>query len=165
MKSITYFYLISLIVASLSACGFHLRGPSDIPFKSVYIQGNTLTISKDLKKYLNTNEIKILPSAENAELLIDLLGEENEKRILSLAGTGTVNEYELYYRISYRTKVSNQPLWSQAITIESRRDLTYSDATLLSKQTEERKLNENMQQEVVNRLIRRLSALKKQSQQ
>jgi LPS-assembly lipoprotein len=165
LKSITYFYLISLIVASLSACGFHLRGPSDIPFKSVYIQGNTLTISKDLKKYLNTNEIKILPSAENAELLIDLLGEENEKRILSLAGTGTVNEYELYYRISYRTKVSNQPLWSQAITIESRRDLTYSDATLLSKQTEERKLNENMQQEVVNRLIRRLSALKKQSQQ
>ena len=165
MKSITYFYLISLIVASLSACGFHLRGPSDVPFKSVYIQGNTLTISKDLKKYLNTNEIKILPSAENAELLIDLLGEENEKRILSLAGTGTVNEYELYYRISYRTKVSNQPLWSQAITIESRRDLTYSDATLLSKQTEERKLNENMQQEVVNRLIRRLSALKKQSQQ
>ena len=165
MKSITYFYLISLIVASLSACGFHLRGPSDIPFKSVYIQGNTLTISKDLKKYLNTNEIKILPSAENAELLIDLLGEENEKRILSLAGTGTVNEYELYYRISYRTKVSNQPLWSQAITIKSRRDLTYSDATLLSKQTEERKLNENMQQEVVNRLIRRLSALKKQSQQ
>ncbi|QVL46541.1 MAG: hypothetical protein KFB94_02495 [Methylophilaceae bacterium] len=136
-----------------------------MPFKSVYIQGNTLTISKDLKKYLNTNEIKILPSAENAELLIDLLGEENEKRILSLAGTGTVNEYELYYRISYRTKVSNQPLWSQAITIESRRDLTYSDATLLSKQTEERKLNENMQQEVVNRLIRRLSALKKQSQQ
>ena len=165
MKSITYFYLISLIVASLSACGFHLRGPSDVPFKSVYIQGNTLTISKDLKKYLNTNEIKILPSAENAELLIDLLGEENEKRILSLAGTGTVNEYELYYRISYRTKVSNQPLWSQAITIESRRDLTYSDATLLSKQTEERKLNENMQQEVVNRLIRRLSSLKKQSQQ
>ena len=164
MKSITYLYLISLIIASLTACGFHLRGPSDIPFKSVYIQGNTLTISKDLKKYLNANEIKIMPSAENAELLIDLLGEENEKRILSLAGTGTVNEYELYYRISYRTKVSNQPLWSQANTIESRRDLTYSDAALLSKQTEERKLNENMQQEVVNRLIRRLSALKKQTQ-
>ncbi len=164
MKSITYLFLTSLIIASLTACGFHLRGPSDIPFKSVYIQGNTLTISKDLKKYLNTNEIKIMPSAENAELLIDLLGEENEKRILSLAGTGTVNEFELYYRISYRTKVSNQPLWSQANMIESRRDLTYSDATLLSKQAEERKLNENMQQEVVNRLIRRLSALKKQSQ-
>jgi LPS-assembly lipoprotein len=164
LKSITYFYLISVIIATLSACGFHLRGPSDIPFKSVYIQGNTLTISKDLKKYLVTNEIKILPSAEKAELLIDLLGEENEKRILSLAGTGTVNEYELYYRVSYRTKLFDQPLWSQVNIIESRRDLTYSDATLISKQTEERKLNENMQQEVMNRLIRRLSALKKQSQ-
>lgn len=164
MKSITHFFLISLIIASLSACGFHLRGPSDIPFKSVFIQGNTLTISKDLKKYLKTNEIKILPSAENAELLLELLGEENEKRILSLAGDGTVNEYELYYRVSYRTKLLNNPLWSEVNTIEARRDYTYSNATLLSKQTEELKLNEAMQEDIVNRLVRRLSALKKQIQ-
>jgi LPS-assembly lipoprotein len=164
LKSITYSFFTSFIIISLTACGFHLRGPGDIPFKSVYIQGNTLTISKDLKKYLVTNDIKILPSAENAELLIDLLGEENEKRILSLAGTGTVNEYELYYRVSYRTKLLNQALWSQVNMIEARRDLTYSDATLISKQAEERKLNENMQQEVMNRLIRRLSAIKKQTQ-
>ncbi len=164
MKSITYFYLTSLIIASLTACGFHLRGPSDIPFKSVFIQGNTLTISKDLKKYLSTNEIKILPTAEKAELLLELLGEENEKRILSLAGDGTVNEYELYYRVSYRTKLLNNPLWSEVSTIEARRDFTYSNATVLSKQTEELKLNEAMQEDIVNRLIRRLSALKKQTQ-
>ena len=163
MKSITYLFLTSLIIASLSACGFHLRGASDIQFKSVFIQGNTLTISKDLKKYLTLNDIQILPTAEKAELLLELVGEENEKRILSLAGDGTVNEYELYYRVSYRSKLINQPLWSEVSTIESRRDFTYSNATLLSKQTEENKLNEVMQKDVVNRLVRRLSALKKQT--
>jgi len=163
LKSITYLFLTSLIIASLSACGFHLRGPSDIQFKSVFIQGNTLTISKDLKKYLTLNDIQILPTADKAELLLELVGEENEKRILSLAGDGTVNEYELYYRVSYRSKLINQPLWSEVSTIESRRDFTYSNATLLSKQTEENKLNEVMQKDVVNRLVRRLSALKKQT--
>ncbi|MDG1097694.1 MAG: LPS assembly lipoprotein LptE [Methylophilaceae bacterium] len=163
MKSITYLFLTSLIIASLSACGFHLRGASDIQFKSVFIQGNTLTISKDLKKYLTLNDIQILPTAEKAELLLELVGEENEKRILSLAGDGTVNEYELYYRVSYRSKLINQPLWSEVSTIESRRAFSYSNATLLSKQTEENKLNEGMQKDAVNRLVRRLSALKKQT--
>lgn len=163
MKSITHFLLTSLIIATLTACGFHLRGASDIQFKSVFIQGNTLTISKDLKKYLTLNEVQILPSADKAELLLELVGEENEKRILSLAGDGTVNEYELYYRISYRTKLINQALWSEESTIESRRDFTFSNPSVLSKQTEERKLNEGMQKDVVNNLVRRLSALKKQA--
>lgn len=140
-----------------------MRGSSDIQFKSVFFQGNTLTISKDLKKYLTLNEIQILPSADKAELLLELVGEENEKRILSLAGDGTVNEYELYYRVSYRSKLINQTLWSEVSTIEARRDLTYSNATLLSKQTEEFKLNQAMQKDLVNNLVRRLSTLKKQT--
>lgn len=164
MKSITHFFLTALIIASLTACGFHLRGPSDIPFKSVYIQGNTLTISKDLRKFLKVNEIEILPSPEGAELLLELVGEENEKRILSLSGAGTVNEYELFYRVHYRTKLLNQSTWTLVNTIEARRDFTYNDTQLLAKQTDETKLNESMQKDVVNRLIRRLSALKKQAQ-
>ncbi len=154
-------YLITLLLAVLSACGFHLRGPSDIPFKSVSIEGNTLVISRDLKKSLETSNIAILQSPSDAELRLELVGEENEKRILSLAGTGTVNEYELYYRIHYRTKLAGQDTWSDVYTIESRRDYTYSDATLLAKQTEEQKLNENMQEDVLNGLMRRLSSLKK----
>ncbi len=154
-------YLITLLLAVLSACGFHLRGPSDIPFKSVSIEGNTLVISRDLKKSLETSNIAVLQSPSDAELRLELVGEENEKRILSLAGTGTVNEYELYYRIHYRTKLAGQDTWSDVYTIESRRDYTYSDATLLAKQTEEQKLNENMQEDVLNGLMRRLSSLKK----
>ncbi len=154
-------YLITLLLAVLSACGFHLRGPSDIPFKSVSIEGNTLVISRDLRQALETSNIAILQSPKDAELRLELVGEENEKRILSLAGTGTVNEYELYYRIHYRTKLAGQELWSDVYTIESRRDYTYSDATLLAKQTEEQKLNENMQEDVLNGLMRRLSSLKK----
>ena len=34
-----------------------------------------------LKKSLNTNGVKVLDSAANAELLLEMVGEESEKRI------------------------------------------------------------------------------------
>jgi len=153
--------LIVTLVFGLISCGFHLRGATDISFNSIFIQGNTLVINKNLKKSLTSNDIKILPSAEGAELLLDLVGEESEKRILSIGGQGTVNEFELYYRVHYRTKRADADLWSQTQTVESRRDFTYSDANLLAKQREERRLNDDMQDDVVRGIMRRLSALKK----
>lgn len=153
-------FLICLLT-SLVACGFHLRGAADVAFGSIFIQGNTLVISKKLVKSLKTNGVEVLPSAEGAEMLLEMVGEESEKRILSLAGTGTVNEFELYYRVHYRTKRTDEALWSNTQTVEARRDFTYSDANLLAKQGEEKRLNESMQQDVLSNLIRRLSSLKK----
>ena len=153
--------LFITLITSLIGCGFHLRGVADVSFKSIFIQGNTLVISKNLNKSLDTNGVKVLGSAEGADLLLEMVGEESEKRILSLAGAGTVNEFELYYRVHYRTKLAGAELWSQVQTVEARRDFTYSDANLLAKQGEEKRLNENMQQDVISNLMRRLSALKK----
>ena len=161
IRAVFFTLLISSLIVSLISCGFHLRGTSDIAFDSIFIQGNTLIISKNLKKSLTTNGVKVLDSAEGAELLLETVGEENEKRILSLAGGGTVNEFELYYRIHYRIRQAGDALWSQVQTVEARRDFTYSDANLLAKQGEEKRLNENMQADVLSNLIRRLGSLKK----
>jgi len=154
-------WLIVLSCASLIACGFHLRGAADVAFSSIYIQGNTVIISKSLKRTLATNDVKVLDSAENAELLLEMVGEESEKRILSLSGKGTVNEFELYYRVHYRTKLAGQALWSHTQTVEARRDYSYDDSNLLAKQGEEKRLNEDMHRDVLSALMRRLSALKK----
>lgn len=149
------------LMSSLVACGFQLRGSASMAFSSIFIQGSTLTISKNLLKSLKTNDIKVLNSSENADVLLELVGEESEKRILSLSGRGLVNEFELFYRVHYRTKQAGAELWSPVQTIEARRDYSYSDANLLAKQGEEKRLNENMQADVLSGLIRRLSALKK----
>ncbi len=152
---------VLLLVTSLVACGFHLRGSADVAFGSIFIQGNPLVISKKLVRSLKTNGVKVLPSAEGAELLLETLGEESEKRILSLSGRGTVNEFELFYRVHYRTKFAGDELWSPALTVEARRDFTYDDSNLLAKQGEEKLLYESMQADVLSNLIRRLSSIKK----
>jgi len=152
--------LVTLII-SLIGCGFHMRGATDVAFSNIFVQGNTLVISKNLTKSLNTSGVKVLDSAANAELLLEMVGEESEKRILSLAGGGTVNEFELFYRVHYRTKVADAATWSPVQTVEARRDFTYSDANLLAKQDEEKRLNENMRSDVISGIMRRLAALKK----
>ena len=163
-KSLFLNSLVLFIVFCLSACGFHLRGKADIPFDTIYIIGNTLVISKQLNNTFALNEVEILDSADNADLQLDLLGEENEKRILSIGADGTVNEFELYYRVHYRSRLAGQPLWGEVQTVEARRDFTFSESNRLAKGEEERQLNKNMYEDVVGSIVRRLSATARQSQ-
>lgn len=151
---------IALLSSLLSACGFHLRNPSPIAFKTIYIKGST-QINIALKKALVEQGVKVLADAEEAELQLELLKEENEQRILSLSGTGVVREYELYYRVQYRTRIANEPTWTLPLMMEGRRDYTYNDANLLAKQAEQKMLSDSMQLDVLNGIMRRLSALKK----
>lgn len=146
--------------AALTACGFHLREPAQVAFKTVQLTGNT-RINPPLLKTLKAQGIKLVSSENEAELRLELLKEENEKRILSLSGIGLVREFELYYRVEFRTKLAGENTWSLPLTIESRRDFTYDDINMLSKQIEEKRLLENMQNEVLQGILRRVSALKK----
>ena len=157
MHRIHWLILLTLI---LSACGFQLRGMTELSFKNLYIQGNTLSISRELKQSLNANGIQVVANAENAELLLDLLDETNEKRILSLSGGGLVREFELNYRMSFRTREPASPTWSTVQTVQVRRDFSYNDNALLGKADEEEKLNISMRNDAVHEILRRLTAIK-----
>lgn len=149
-----------ILIAALTSCGFHLRQPAPIVFKTIHITGNSLILPA-LRKTLINQGIKLVESDEEAELKLELLKEENEKRILSLSGTGVVREYELYYRVQYRTKIATEATWALPLVMEARRDYTYNDASLLAKQAEEKRLIDGMQTDVLNGILRRLSVLKK----
>ena len=160
IRNLGYLFSVLTLSAMLHACGFHLRQPAPIAFKTVYISGGT-ALKKPLSQALTEQGIKSVTSAEDAELQLELIKEEREQRILSLSGTGVVREYELYYRVQYRTKALGDATWSLPLVMESRRDYTYNDANLLAKQTEQMALTENMRTEVMNGILRRISALQK----
>ncbi|HEY0907012.1 MAG TPA: LPS assembly lipoprotein LptE [Methylophilus sp.] len=150
-----------MILLVLTGCGFHLRAPAQVPFKNVQISGTTL-ITEPMRKAMKAQGVRLVVSEEDADLRVELIKEENEKRILSLSGTGVVREYELYYRVQYRTKVAGQAAWSLPFMVEGRRDYTYNDTILLGKASEEKYLIETMQTEVMNAILHRISAMKKE---
>ena len=79
-----------LLLLVITSCGFHMRGMTEISFKTISLEGKELSFTKNLKKILNTNKVAIVSPTENPELRVELLSEESEKRILSLSGQGLV---------------------------------------------------------------------------
>ncbi len=152
-----------LVMAGLlvSSCGFHPRGMSEVTFKTLSIQGSNLSVSRELRQTLKSNGIKVLDKLDETALMLEMLNESNEKRILSLSGGGTVKEYELVYKLNFRTRLPNDPVWSEPQTVQSRRNFSYDDKALLAKLDEENKLNADMRSEVVREIMRRLSAIKR----
>lgn len=159
-KKLSLISLLVLLLAILSACGFQLRGMADIAFKSINIQGSTLSISRDLTRLIKNNGVKIAEKADDADLLLELMGETNEKRILSLSGGGLVREYEIGYQVHFRTRLHSNPTWSQVQNVQMRRDYSYDDKLLLGKAEEEARLVADMRTDAMHEIMRRLSAIK-----
>jgi len=150
-----------LLLIVITSCGFHLRGMTEISYKTISLEGKELSLTKNLKKILNTNKVAIVSSTENPELRVEFLSEESEKRILSLSGQGLVREFEIFYRVRYRIKASDSEIWSQENIIETRKDFTYSDSNLIGKEEEERQLMEAMRNEVITNLFNQIQVIKK----
>lgn len=155
-----YLVIATLLALIVSACGFQLRGAADLSFKTLYIQGAKLNLSKDLERQLKTNGVKIVSQAEDAELFLELMTESNQKRIMSLSGGGLVREFELLYILNFRIREASNPLWGPVQTIRGRRDFSYNDNALLGKAEEELRLNADMRNDAIRELLRRLTAYK-----
>ena len=161
MNAIQKKFITLIILLMITSCGFHMRGMTEISFKTISLEGKELSFTKNLKKILNSNKVAIVLPSENPELRVELIGEESEKRILSLSGQGLVREYEIFYRVRYRIKTTESETWSQENTLETRRDFTFSDANLIGKEEEERQLNESMRNEAISSLFNQIQLIKK----
>ena len=161
MNAIQKKIITLIILLMITSCGFHMRGMTEISFKTISLEGKELSFTKNLKKILNSNKVAIVLPSENPELRVELIGEESEKRILSLSGQGLVREYEIFYRVRYRIKTTESETWSQENTLETRRDFTFSDANLIGKEEEERQLNESMRNEAIANLFNQIQLIKK----
>ena len=156
-----------LLAASLSltACGFQLRGSAPLPFQSMYVQAaQTSQFATLLKRAVRAGSAtRIAEQPGEAEVVLQVLNELQEKQILSLGGGGRVSEYQLRYRISYRLTDSKNHEHIPATEIVLKRDYSFTDEQALSKETEEALLYRDMRNDAVQQMVRRLQAAKLQS--
>jgi len=148
----------------LTACGFHLRGHAGMPFDTLYLDAanpRTAFIA-DLRHNLEANKVKLVDTAEQADVVLNIVSEIPEKQILSLGGSGRVNEFQLLYRVSLRAYDLKQHDWVPAEEIVLRRDYVYDDTKILAKEAEEALLYQSMRSDMVQQIVRRLSRAKPQ---
>jgi len=154
--------LIIAIAATLVACGFHLRGPVNLPFKSIYLGSATGTpLGVELKRNIESSGNTIVAAKEkDAEAIMEVLSQTQEKVILMLNGQGQAREYVLYSKFRFRLKDAQQKELMAPTQITLKRDISYNSTEELSKVGEEALLYRDMQTDLVQQILRRLAALK-----
>jgi len=151
--------LALVLLAALAGCGFQLRGSATLPFDTVYVPGASGGIALDLKRNIQAGtNAKVVDDPKNAQAVLEFTREERQKVILSLTGTGAVSEYQLRYLVSFRVHDAKGKDYVPTSTIQLTRDVTFNDAQVLAKETEEQLLYRDMQSDMVQQIMRRLAA-------
>ncbi|TYQ07182.1 UNVERIFIED_ORG: LPS-assembly lipoprotein [Zoogloea ramigera] len=157
-----------LLTATLSACGFHLRGDGGhytLPFPTMYIglpESSPLAI--DLKRNIRVNgNTTVVNSPKDADGVVEVLSNPETtktKTILSLNSNGRVRQYLLQYTIVFRVldRQGNELLGPTTISLS--RPIDFNETQLLAKEQEEALLYKDMQTDLVQQMMRRMAAVK-----
>jgi LPS-assembly lipoprotein len=149
----------AILALLLAGCGFHLRGSATVPFQTLYIPGAKSGIALELKRNIEAGtNAKVVYDPKGADAILELSGENREKIILSLTGTGRVREFRLRYRINYRVHDGKGYDYVPTSTVELSREVTYNDAEILAKEAEEQLLFRDMESDMVQQVLRRLAS-------
>ncbi|MDB5800206.1 MAG: hypothetical protein JWL63_1145 [Rhodocyclales bacterium] len=153
---------ICLLLVTVAGCGFQLRGPKPMAFKTIYIEMSPYSeLAADLKRQIKTSgTTNAVDSREEAEVRMVVVQDNREKAILSLGSDGTVREYQLRQRFQFRLhdKAGKEVMSLQEINIT--RDITFNDSLVLAKEQEELLLYRDMQSDLVQQIVRRLAAVR-----
>jgi LPS-assembly lipoprotein len=147
----------------VAGCGFRLRGTANVPFDTVYLPGATAGIALDLKRYIQAGtNARVVDDAAKADAVMVFTEEARQKEVLSLTGTGRVREFQLRYRVGFRVHDGKGTDFVPHSVIQLARDVTFNDTEILAKEQEEQLLFRDMQTDMVQQILRRLAAAKRQ---
>ena len=159
-------FALVMVLASLSACGFALRGSGgtyNMPFKSIYLGfSDTSALGTELRRNLRGGDrVEVVSDIGKAEARFEVLSENRSKSILSLNAQGRVREYLLNYTLVFRVLDNKGDELLTPTEISLKRPLTFNEAQVLAKESEEALLYRDMQTDLVQQILRRLAAIKR----
>lgn len=153
--------MVMLVV--LAGCGFRPAGTLDTAnLKDVYVLDATALGSSGMAWQVQ-QEMKLrgVPAAERADdrRVLRILGENWERRPLSLTADARTAEYELIGSVEFELLGSDGRVLIPARTISSDTVLLRDSQRLLGSSQEESRLREELQQELARRILSASSAV------
>lgn len=155
---------VGLLLVAVVGCGFQLRGPVPLPdsLKVMYLQGiNTQqSLGLALKRGLKQNGVLVVNDYEKNSAVLTVLENTFERRVLSVGNNAKVNEYELYRVLKFKVTDGDGKVLVEPQRLEAIRDYQFDQTQVLSSDGEEAILHEELNQQLVQSLLRVISAVK-----
>lgn len=172
--------LAATVAATLAGCGFQLRQAPEFVFDTIVINApQTSPLAAELRKTLQRDgKVRVVtgtlapatppsgaatplapPVVVPGQVIFDLLQEQREKVVVGLNASGQVREYQLRSRIHFRVRTPQARELIPDTELLQQRDISFNEAAVLAKEAEETLLYRDMQNDIVQQLMRRLAAL------
>ncbi len=151
--------LISSILV-MTGCGFKIRGPVTLPYKTIYISGG---MTQDLKLYL-TRLLKsglntvVVSKPDEAEIFLNIT-ETPAKQILTYNQAGQITGYRLVEQVKFSVNHKDGDELIPQSDIYLTRDMDFSIGAPAAGENLEILLFTDMRQDVSAQILRRLGSL------
>jgi len=151
--------------ALLGGCGFQLRQTGDFPFKTLYANfaGSSALGAELMRQLRATGRIEVVTDAakaQQADVVLDIVQEQRQRVVVGVNASGQVRELQLRTTVKFRLRTPEGVEWIEPSELYQQRDLSFNETAALSKEVEEAQLNRDMQNDIVQQIVRRLGRVK-----
>ena len=153
--------LMSLLIVVLTACGFHLKGVAPLPFDTIYtnITDNS-AFGANLRRTLSASspQTRFVERPQDAEAILQQLSHSRNQREISINAKGQVEEYELQLTFVFELLDAKGRVILPPTTLNVIREVPYDAEAVQAKDSEIEMIFRDMEQSLINRIVRRLSS-------
>ncbi|MEO7885113.1 MAG: LPS assembly lipoprotein LptE [Polaromonas sp.] len=159
-----FLFLSAPAALSLGGCGFALRKAPTFAFTTLYSGlAESSPLGVELRRSLQaTRKVEVITEARRineAQVVLDVVGDQREKVILSRNAAGQVREFQLRLRFRFKLRTLAGKELIPETEILQQRDISFNESAVLAKEAEENLLYRDMQSDVVQQIMRRLAAV------
>jgi len=160
-KALLFWFCLSLL-----SCGFHLRGAYQLPpqMQRTHILADIKpgVLLQRLQRTLLDNQIQLVETADNANVILHLYNEKIIRRIVSVDGQGRAQEYAITYQLSFELNSVADALPAadeisiKAQTLSLQKSYLFDPEDVLGKAREEQLLINDMQKDMLRLILLQL---------
>jgi len=151
-------FLITLSLGLLTACGYHLQGAYHIPpeLKSAYLEGGALPLREQLLKTVRPINGRFALAPEQSKLIIRVINEKADSRVLSLNVQGRSNERELLYQLDYELARPDNTVLLERQVLQIKREFFFNQQDIIARENEEKVIRGEMYQQAAASIVSRV---------
>jgi LPS-assembly lipoprotein len=156
------FTLVATLALPLAACGFHLRREAQLPASMqrlhIDIADTSSALAKGLAKALPRSGVQVVDAAGADVAVMKISANTLSTDVLSVGGNARATEYALRYHVEFAVDDAAGTAILPKQTIELSRDFTFDASQALGVAAETDLLAKELQQDMVQAILRRLAA-------
>ena len=155
--------VVLILLLSLSACGFQLRGETRLPDAMAQtwlaVPDRNSSFARELLLRLRAGGVEVLDQPQEGSATLRIHAERLRSEPLTISGQARVREFVLIFDLDFELlDVAGEPLIARE-TLRLTREYSFDEQAILAASREEEFLRAELRRAMASNLMRRLEAV------